>query len=69
MSDPFTSQRAAALALLNSDARLSRKAGSFAGQLCVDPTPMSPAQQSWLKTLLEKAGLPPLADGGDHGLS
>lgn len=66
MSSPFPSHRAAALALLNSDARLTRKAGSFLGQLAVDPTPMSEAQASWLATLLEKAGLPPLGDGGDH---
>jgi hypothetical protein len=65
----FSSQRDAALALLNSDARLTRKAGSFLGQLVVDSNPMSDAQQSWLATLLEKAGLPPLADGGDHELS
>jgi hypothetical protein len=62
----YPSQRDAALALLNSEARLTRKAGSFLGQLAVDSTPMSDAQQSWLATLLEKAGLPPLADGGDH---
>ena len=65
MTAPFNTQRDAALALLNSDARLTRKAGSFLGQLAVDPTPLSPAQASWLATLLERAGLPPLADGGD----
>ena len=66
MSGPFPSHRTAALALLNSDTRLTRKAGSFLGQLACDQTPMSPAQASWISTLLEKAGLPPLADGGDH---
>lgn len=65
MTAPFTSQREAALALLNSGTPLSRKGGSFAGQLCCDPTPMSPAQRSWLAALLEKAGLPPLVDGGE----
>jgi len=64
MSGSFPSQRAAALALLNSDSRLSRKAGSFLGQLAVDPTPMSDKQANWLGTLLDRAGLPPLADGG-----
>lgn len=63
---PFTTQRDAALALLNSGVRLTRKAGSFAGQLCVDPTPMTEAQVSWLTTLLDRADLPPLANGGDH---
>lgn len=62
MSAPFTSQREAALALLNSEARLTRKAGSFLGQLCVDPTPLSTAQSEWVATLLERAGLPALAE-------
>ena len=66
MSGPFPSQREAALALLNSEARLTRKAGSFLGQLCVDLTPLSSAQADWIATLLERAGLPPLANGGDH---
>ena len=66
MSGPFPSQRVAALALLTSDARLTRKAGSFLGQLAVDPTPLSSAQAEWLATLLERAGLPPLADGGEN---
>jgi hypothetical protein len=63
MSAPFIDQRAAALALLNGDSRLSRKAGSFLGQLAVDPTPMSDRQLDWLGTLLSRAGLPPF-DGG-----
>jgi hypothetical protein len=60
----FTSQREAALGLLNSDARLTRKAGSFLGQCAVDPAPLSQAQREWIDTLLERAGLPPL-EGGD----
>lgn len=64
MSAPFLTQRDAALALLNRGERLSRKAGSFCGQLAVDPTPMSEAQRSWLDTLLERAELPPLTEGG-----
>ena len=62
---PFTSHGAAALALLNHGERLTRKAGSFLGQLVVDPMPMTQAQASWLATLLDRAGLPPLA-GGEH---
>ena len=67
MSAPFLTQRAAALALLNDDAaRLTRKAGSFCGQLCVDPTPMTEAQREWLTTLLQRAGFPPLVEAA-HG--
>ena len=64
MSAPFTCPRLAALALLNSGSKISRKAGSFTGQIVAEPGPLSEAQSSWLTTLLERAGLPPLADGG-----
>lgn len=61
---PFADHRAAALALLNGGYRLSRKAGQFLGQLAVDCTPLSAAQAEWLRKLLDRAGLPPLANGG-----
>ena len=61
---PFPDQRHAALALLNGSSRLSRKAGQFLGQLAVDSTPMSEAQADWLAKLLDRAGLPPMAEGG-----
>ena len=61
---PFPDHRSAALALLNGDYRLSRKAGQFLGQLAVDTAPMSEAQASWLGKLLERADLAPLAAGG-----
>jgi hypothetical protein len=60
----FTQHRQAALALLNGENRLSRKAGQFLGQLAVDPAPMSDRQADWLGRLLNRAGLPPLAPGG-----
>ena len=60
----FPNHRAAALALLNGNNPLSRKAGQFLGQLAVDPSPMSDAQANWLGKLLDRAGLPPLAEGG-----
>jgi hypothetical protein len=63
MSAAFQTPAAAALALLNLGQPLTRKAGSFLGQLVADSTPLSPAQRSWLETLLDRAGLPPLADG------
>jgi hypothetical protein len=61
---PFTSQREAALALLNSGCRLSRKAGQFLGQLVADATPMSELQLSWISKLLNRAGLPPFVGEG-----
>jgi hypothetical protein len=62
----FPDHRAAALALLTGNHRLSRKAGQFLGQLAVDPSPMSEAQADWLTKLLYRAALPPLAQGGDE---
>lgn len=61
---PFPNHRAAALALLNGGHKLSRKAGQFLGQIAVDSSPLSELQDGWLATLLERAGLPPLAPGG-----
>jgi hypothetical protein len=63
----FATQRDAALALLNGQSRLTRKAGSFCGQLVVDPTPMTQAQRDWLVTLLERAGLPSLDGESNDG--
>ena len=63
MTKPFPHHRAAALALLNGNSHLSRKAGQFLGQLAVDPSPMSAAQADWLHKLLDRAELPPLAGG------
>lgn len=64
MAEPFNKHRDAALALLNGSDRLTRKAGSFLGQLVVDNSPLSDAQASWLTTLLDRAGLPSLSNGG-----
>ncbi len=67
MTEPYLSIRQAALALLNDDAHtLNRKCGQFVGQLAVDSSPLSAAQAKWLESLLEKAGLPPLATGGEQ---
>lgn len=61
---PFPDQRSAALALLNGDHRLTRKAGSFLGQCVADSTPLTEKQSEWLATLLDRAGLPTI-EGGD----
>ncbi|MEQ8707950.1 MAG: hypothetical protein RIC36_03105 [Rhodospirillales bacterium] len=62
----FPDHRLAALALLNGNHRLSRKAGQFLGQLAVDSSPMSAAQADWITKLLDRASLPPLAKGGEQ---
>ena len=64
MSDGFTfeQRRALALAILTKGERLTRKSGSFLGQLIVDPTPMTTAQQDWFSVLVERAGIS--VDGG-----
>ncbi len=59
---PFSNQRDAALALLNGNSRITRKAGQFLGQLAVDTTELSEAQSYWLAQLLERAQLPHLVD-------
>ena len=64
MARPFPNHRQAALALLNGEQKQSYRAGQFLGQLAVDPSPMSEAQSAWLAKLLDRAGLPPLAEGG-----
>lgn len=56
----FATPAIAALALLNSGQKLTRKAGSFLGQCAVDDTPLTAKQFDWLATLLDRAGLPHL---------
>lgn len=65
MADAFCTSSDAALALLNGGGPLTRKAGSFLGQCVADPSPLTDKQRDWMATLLSRAGLPPLADGGD----
>lgn len=60
----FPDHRQAALALLCGNYRLNRRGGGFLGQLVVDPSPLSNKQSDWLAKLLNRAGLPPLAEGG-----
>ncbi|WP_072384072.1 hypothetical protein [Novosphingobium sp. NDB2Meth1] len=60
MPDAFTfeKRRELALSILTKGERTSRRAGSFLGQLIVDPTPMTEAQAKWFDQLVERAGLP-----------
>lgn len=56
----YATVRDAALDLLVL-AQLSPKEGSFAGQLAFDTRPLSERQEKWLRILLERHELPPLA--------
>ena len=48
IEQPYPDHRQAALALLNGNHRLTRKAGQFLGQLAVDATPLTEKQTGWL---------------------
>lgn len=60
---PFPNHRTAALALLSQCTELPHKAAGFLGHVCVAPI-LSDRQRAWLVKLLERYGLPPLAEGG-----
>lgn len=64
MSDalPFDQRRKIALHILTHGERLSRRAGAFAGQCAVDPTPLTPKQAEWFANLAERAGITLEAD-------
>ena len=67
MIRPFESHRDAAMALLTDHHRKqNRRSGQFLGQLAVEDFDLSDKQADWLAKLLERAGLPPLANGGSH---
>lgn len=51
------------LEILRRNVRLTRKSGSFLGQLVCDPTPMSEKQAEWFEQLADRAGLDL---GGEH---
>ncbi len=57
MTFSFEQRRTLALEILQRNVRLTRKSGSFLGQLCCDPTAMSDAQTAWFAQLTERAGL------------
>lgn len=48
---------AIALRILTSGIPISRKGGSFLGQVVVDPSPMTDKQARWFEQLAAKAGI------------
>lgn len=57
----FSTNREAALALLNKGGRLTRGAGQFLGGLVAEPNlELSEKQANWIDGLLKKANLPPI---------
>lgn len=60
----FTDHRPAAMAVLTSGASLRPREGQFLGGLAFDANPLTEKQANWLRILLDRHGLPPLATGG-----
>lgn len=58
---PFQHHRRAALALLNECPDVPHKPAGFLGHVCV-AAELSDKQRDWLGKLLDRYGLPPLAD-------
>jgi hypothetical protein len=58
---PFQHHRQAALALLNECPDIPHKPAGFLGHVCVAAV-ISDKQRDWLGTLLDRHGLPPLAE-------
>jgi hypothetical protein len=55
----------AAMSLLTAGVLLKPREGQFLGGVAFDANPLTEKQRNWLVILLNKHGLPPLADGGD----
>lgn len=66
MAKPFNRFSDAARALLAVES-LSEKEGQFCGGLAYRSAPLSDKQANWLRILLDRHGLPALAEGGEHG--
>ncbi|WP_277983692.1 hypothetical protein [Sphingomonas faeni] len=54
----------AAMSLLTAGVTLKPREGQFLGGVAFDSNPLTEKQRNWLVILLDKHGLPPLADGG-----
>jgi hypothetical protein len=55
----------AAMSLLTAGVPLKPREGQFLGGLAFEANPLTEKQRSWLVILLDRHGLPPLADGGN----
>lgn len=62
---PFPDHRTAAMAVLTSGASLRSREGQFLGGLAFNANLPTEKQANWLRILLDKHGLPRLADGGE----
>lgn len=60
----FATHREAAMAVITSGAALRPKEGQFLGGIAFDLNPLTDKQDEWLRILLDKHGLPPLAERG-----
>lgn len=60
----FATHREAAMAVITSGAALRPKEGQFLGGIAFDLNPLTEKQDDWLRILLDKHGLPPLAERG-----
>jgi hypothetical protein len=54
-----------AMSLLTAGVAIKPREGQFLGGIAFDANPLTEKQRRWLDILLDKHGLPPLADGGD----
>lgn len=61
----MVSHQRSAMSLLTAGVILKPREGQFLGGVAFDATPLTGKQRNWLVILLDKHGLPPLADGGD----
>lgn len=50
-------RRAASLAILSASGHLTRKAGSFLGQIVADDAPLTARQIDWFVQLADRAGV------------
>lgn len=54
-----------AMKLLTGGFPLKAREGQFLGGIAFDANPLTDKQANWLRILLARHGLPPLANGGD----